>query len=416
VTRLLLTSRRGPEVANATELAADLAALGATVTLTACDLADRDAAGALLGSIPAEHALTAVVHAAGVLDDGVIGSLAPEQVDRVLRPKVDASWHLHELTRKPGVSAFVLFSSIAGIFGGPGQGNYAAANTFLDALAQHRRACGLPATSIAWGLWAQDSTMTSGLKDVDRARISRAAAEPLSAEEGLSLFDAACAAPDAVMIATHLNKAGLRAQAEAGSIPPLLRGLIATPIRRVEGAEGAVPGASLLRQRMAGASAAEQNAMILELLLAQIAALLGHDSASGIDAKREFRQLGFDSLTAIELRNRLSTATGLRLPGGLVFDYPTPAVLADYIRQVIARDGAITDITGFAEIDRLEEIIRNTALEDRARTALAIRLKVLMSRLDNQDATSGETADSDLEVATADNIFDLLDKELGRPN
>jgi short-subunit dehydrogenase/acyl carrier protein len=416
VTRLLLTSRRGPEVANAIELAADLAALGATVTLTACDIADRDAVGALLGSIPSEHALTAVVHAAAVLDDGVIGSLTPEHVDRVLRPKVDASLHLHELTREQGVSAFVLFSSVAGIFGAPGQGNYAAANSFLDALAQHRRASGLPATSIAWGLWAQDSIMTSGLKDADLARISRAAAEPLSAEEGLALFDAACAAPDAVVIATHLNKAGLRAQAETGLIPPLFRGLITTPIRRAGGTEGAVPGASLLRRRLAGASDAEQNAMILELLLAQIAALLAHDSASAIDAKREFRQLGFDSLTAIELRNRLSAAIGLRLPAGLIFDYPTPVVLADYIRQVIARDGAITDINGFAEIDRLEEIIRNAALEDRERTALAIRLKVLMSRLDNQDAASDETADEDLEVATADNIFDLLDKELGRPN
>ena len=416
VPRLLLTSRRGPEVADAIELAADLAALGATVTLTACDIADRDAVGALLGSIPQEHALTAVVHAAAVLDDGVIDSLTPEQLDRVLRPKVDASSHLHELTRNPGVSAFVLFSSIAGTFGSPGQGNYAAANTFLDALAQHRRASGLPATSIAWGLWAQDSTMTSGLKDVDLARISRAAAEPLSAEEGLALFDAACAAPDAVLVATHLNKAGLRAQAETGLIAPLFRGLIAAPVRRAESAEGAVPGASLLRRRLAGASDAEQNAMILDLLLAQIAALLGHDSASAIDAKREFRQLGFDSLTAIELRNRLSAAIGLRLPAGLIFDYPTPVVLADHIRQVIARDGAITDINGFAELDRLEEIIRNAALEDRERTALAIRLKVLISRLDNQDAASGETADEDLEVATADNIFDLLDKELGRPN
>jgi NADP-dependent 3-hydroxy acid dehydrogenase YdfG/acyl carrier protein len=416
VTRLLLTSRQGPEAADAMELAADLAALGATVTLTACDIADRDAAGALLGSIPPKYALTAVVHAAGVLDDGVIGSLTPEQLDRVLRPKVDASLHLHELTRKPGVSAFVLFSAAAGIFGAPGQGNYAAANSFLDALAQHRRASGLPVTSIAWGLWAQDSTMTSGLKDVDRARISRAAVEPLSAEEGLTLFDAACAAPDAVMIAMHLNKAGLRAQAEAGLIPPLLRGLITTPIRRVEDAEGAVPGAALLRRRLAGVSDAEQNAIILELLLAQIAALLGHGSVSSIDAKREFRQLGFDSLTAIELRNRLSAATGLRLPAGLIFDYPTPVVLADHIRQAIARDGAMTDIDGLAEIDRLEEFIRNAALEDRARTSLAIRLKVLLSRLDDRCAASGEAADKDLEVATADNIFDLLDKELGRPN
>ncbi|MFF5103463.1 type I polyketide synthase [Streptomyces sp. NPDC000134] len=330
VRSLLLVSRRGAAAEGAEALRGDLVALGAEVTFAACDVADRDAVAALL----AEHPVTAVVHTAGVLDDGTIGSLTPERIDTVFRPKVDAAWHLHELTRDLDLTAFVLFSSVAGTLGGPGQGNYAAANTFLDALAQHRRAAGLPATSLAWGLWAEASGMTGRLDDADVKRLSRGGLIPLRTAEGLALFDAAGSTGRAVLAPVSLDLPALHRQARSHPVPHMLRGLVRGTARRsVERA--AVAGTELARS-LAGLTETERVEALLDLVLGHVAVVLGHGSAHTIAPDRAFKELGFDSLTAVELRNRLTAATELRLPATLVFDYPTPATLAAHLGAELA--------------------------------------------------------------------------------
>ncbi|RQX57755.1 hypothetical protein DLJ57_04930, partial [Micromonospora chalcea] len=244
VRHLILTSRRGRAAGGVAELCAELEALGVSVTVAACDVADRAAVAELLAGIPAEHPLTAVVHAAGVRDDGVISSLTPERMDGVLRPKVDAAWHLHELTADLGLKAFVSYSSLAATAGGPGQGNYAAANAFLDGLAHHRKARGLAALTLAWGLWADRSGMTTELDDVHLNRISRSGVAAMEAEEGLALFDVACRTTDAALVPARLDLAAMKVQFAGGSIPPLYRALIRTPAR----AAAATTGASLVQQ------------------------------------------------------------------------------------------------------------------------------------------------------------------------
>ena len=321
---LLLVSRRGPEADGAAELEAELSRLGALVTVAACDVSDREQLSQLLAQVPEDRPLDAVVHAAGILEDGVIGSLTPEQVDRVLTPKVDAAWHLHELTEHLDLRAFVLFSSAAGTFGGAGQGNYAAANAFLDALAQHRRALGLAATSMAWGRWSQSTGMSGHLSEVDLTRLRRSGMDALSREEGLSLFDAACELDEALVVPVRLDIAALRAGARVGTISPLLRGLVRVPARREEGGRP-------LARRLAGMPQVERERTVLELVRAHAATVLGHPSPQAVPARRAFKELGFDSLTAVELRNRLAAATGLRLPMTVVFDRPTPAVLAAHL-------------------------------------------------------------------------------------
>ncbi|MGV4989217.1 beta-ketoacyl synthase N-terminal-like domain-containing protein, partial [Streptomyces sp. NRAIS4] len=271
-----------------------------------------------LGSV--ERPLTAVVHAAGVLDDGVIESLSAEQVGRVMRPKVDAAWHLHELTADADLSAFVLFSSVAALIGSPGQGNYAAANAALDALAASRCASGLPATSLAWGLWDDAGGMSGALGEADLARLERTGVGALSRERGTELFDLALGAGAALLAPVRLDPAALRAQARSGLLPALLRGLAPVPARRVE------TGGSLA-QRLAGVAEAERERIVLDAVREQVAAVLGHTSAAAIDAERAFKDLGFDSLSAVELRNRLAQATGVRLPATLIFDHPTPAAV-----------------------------------------------------------------------------------------
>ncbi|RNG38753.1 type I polyketide synthase, partial [Streptomyces botrytidirepellens] len=231
VRRLLLVSRRGDQAPGAAELTADVAELGAEARWAACDVADRDALAATLAAVPAEHPLTAVVHTAGVLDDGVIGSLTPERVAHVMRPKVDAAWNLHELTADLDLTAFVLFSSASGVFGTPGQGNYAAANAFLDALATCRRAEGLPAVSLAWGPWA-GAGMAGGLDEADIARMRRAGLPPLTPAEGLALLDAALATGEVTPAPMRVDAVALRAQAAAGTLAPVLRGLVRVPVRR----------------------------------------------------------------------------------------------------------------------------------------------------------------------------------------
>jgi NADPH:quinone reductase-like Zn-dependent oxidoreductase/acyl carrier protein len=334
---LLLTSRSGPAAPGAAALAADLAAHGGPVHVVACDAADRDALAALLAAVPAGCPLTGVVHTAGILDDGVTGALTAARLDAVMAPKADAAWHLHELTEHSDLDAFVLFSSAAATFGGAGQGNYAAGNAFLDALASYRQSRGLPATSLAWGLWADASTLTGRLGGTDRARMTRGGMVALSAADGLALLDAALARDEALLVPARLDLAGLRTQAARGAaVPPLWRGLIrqATPDRSLA-AQGA-DTAETLRRRLAEMPAPDQDRMLLNLVRAHVAAVLGHASPAAVQPGRAFTDLGFDSLTAVELRNRLSSATGLRLPATMTFDYPTAAALAGHLKEELS--------------------------------------------------------------------------------
>jgi acyl transferase domain-containing protein/acyl carrier protein len=333
VGHLLLTSRRGLDAPGAPELAAELAELGVRVTITACDMADRDALAALLATIPDEHPLTAVVHAAGVLADDIITSLTAERVERVFRPKVTAAWHLHELTRAMDLTEFVLFSSMAGVLGSPGQGNYAAANVFLDALAQRRRADGLPATSLVWGLWSDSSDMTGHMGDADRSRVARLGVEPITAAEGLALFESARATRLACPVPAKIVPALLRPHLETGAVPPVLQGLVRVPVRK---AAATATTAASFRDRLAHLSPAAAEETVATLVCAQVAIVLGHATPDAVRPDQAFRDLGFDSLMAVELRNRLSTATGLRLPATLVFDYPTPRRLAAHLNAAAA--------------------------------------------------------------------------------
>nr|WP_308315658.1 thioester reductase domain-containing protein [Streptomyces sp. ISL-100] len=331
VKHLLLTSRRGQQADRANELARELTALGARVTIAAADASDRDALARTIDSIPAEHPLTGVVHLAGVLDDGLIAAQTPERLDAVLRPKADAAWHLHELTRDLDLSAFVLFSSLAGVIGGAGQSNYAAANAFLDGLAQHRAARGLPAVSVAWGLWAQTGGMTGNLDEGDLQRIARAGFRPVTPDQGVAMLDAALAQGRPALVGTPLDVAALRETPERA--PLLLTGLARTPVRRVALGAATVTGSPA--RALLGLTDAQQHAYVLDVVRAEVAAVLGHPDPGGIGADQAFPGLGFDSLTAVELRNRLTTLAGIRLPATLVFDHPTPAALAGHLRTVL---------------------------------------------------------------------------------
>ncbi|MEV7094006.1 SDR family NAD(P)-dependent oxidoreductase [Amycolatopsis sp. NPDC051045] len=323
VRRLLLLSRRGP----APELVHELTALGATATAVACDAADR----ARLAAVLAEHDVSAVVHAAGVLDDGVVESLTPDRLDTVLRPKADAALNLHELTSD--LSAFVLFSSFAATMGGAGQANYAAANAYLDALAQHRRAQGLPAVALAWGLWAEASSMTGHLAESDLQRMAGAGMTPLDTELGLALFDRAVAADQAVLAPVRLELAALRRQPVT---PALLHGLLPPPRRQAT----AATGPSSFAGRLAGLGADDRVRQVLDLVRGLVAGVLGYASGTAVEPARAFKELGFDSLTALELRNRLAAETGLRLPATLVFDHPTPQALTRYVVERICGESA----------------------------------------------------------------------------
>ncbi|MFF7130687.1 SDR family NAD(P)-dependent oxidoreductase, partial [Streptomyces sp. NPDC008240] len=319
---LLLVSRRGPAAPGTEELVAELQDQGARVAVEACDLADRMA----LATLIARHPVRAVVHSAGVLDDGVVASLTPERLATVLRPKVDAAWNLHEATKDLDLSAFVVFSSVAATFGSIGQANYAAGNAFLDGLAQYRRAAGLPSVSLAWGPWAQTEGMTGELSTAEVERIARLGMPAITPELGLALFDAALAVGRPVTLPVRLDFGAIRAH---GEVPALLRGLIRS--RPARGTAVGTATAAGLAQRLTGLSEAERREEVLALVRTQIAAVLGHTGSDSIDPTRAFQELGFDSLTAVELRNRLGTVTGLRLPTTVVFDYPTADALTGFV-------------------------------------------------------------------------------------
>uniref|UniRef100_UPI00357158D1 SDR family NAD(P)-dependent oxidoreductase n=1 Tax=Dactylosporangium sucinum TaxID=1424081 RepID=UPI00357158D1 len=326
---LLLVSRSGPAAPGAAELVEELEAAGAVVELVPCDVGDRDALAGLLTAAGADRPLAGVVHVAGVTDDGVIESQDAERLGRVLGPKAEAAWHLHELTLGLPLERFVLFGSAAGLFGGAGMANYAAANSFLDALAAQRRAAGLTGVSLAWGAWAEEGGMNGRLGVTDQRRLARAGA-PLTSEEGTRLLDLAVNADLALLVPTRIDAAQLR-----GAVPPLLRGLAIAPARRVAGRGDAATPAG----HYAALSPQERTAALAALVSGQVAAVLGFSSAASLPQDRAFTELGFDSLTAVELRNGLAGAVGLRLPATLVFDYPSVDALAGYLADRFGTGG-----------------------------------------------------------------------------
>lgn len=346
VRHLVLMSRRGLSAPGAPDLVGELESMGARVDVVACDVADRTA---LAGAWAALAPVSAVVHAAGVLRDVTLTGMSADEVDEVFRAKALSAWHLHELTATANLSAFVLFSSIMGVLGGAGQGNYAAANAFLDGVASSRRASGLPAVSMAWGLWASASGMTGDLSAADRWRMAQRGLVPMPDEKALALFDAALAAGRATVVPAGMDLTALRRG--AAEPPPMWRDLAG----RARSSADAPAAPSGLRRRLAELPAAEdRERLVADIVRAEVAAVLGQSRPESIDLRRAFKELGFDSLIAIDLRNRLVLATGSRLPSTLVFDHPRPAAIISYLL------GALVDIDS-AEIGAENTTARRTS-------------------------------------------------------
>ena len=411
VRRLVLASRRGPAAPAAAELRAALTAAGAQVDIFSCDVTDRQAVAEVIAAMPDEHPLTAVVHCAAALDDGVVEALTEDRVDRVLAPKVRGAWNLHELTRQLDLSAFVLFSSVAGALGTAGQAGYAAANAFLDGLAAARRAEGLTAASLCWGYWAERGELGADLGELDIERLRRQGVRPMPSREGLALFDEAIARDEPVLVPAWLDL-----QARADGVSPLLRGVVggsAGPGDRDRAGAG-------IARRVRSLARADAEAVLLDAVRAQTAIVLGHADPGRIGVATAFKDLGIDSLMALELRNGLAEATGLKLPATLAFDHPNPGALADFLTTCLHRgsgaerespiDPLTKEIEGLSA--RLEDVSADLADDDRA--TLAALLGEVQGRV---RSTAGEGSPAGIadriSAASAGELLSLLDQELG---
>ncbi|MET8978878.1 SDR family NAD(P)-dependent oxidoreductase [Streptomyces sp. NPDC004539] len=409
VRRLLLTSRRGPDAPGADELRA----LDADVTVVACDAGDPDQVRELIAAVPD---LTAVIHAAGVVDDGLVTDLTPERLDAVLAPKADAARLLHELTLRHDLAAFVLFSSAAGVLGAPGQANYAAANAVLDTLAAERGRAGLPATAMAWGLWA-GTGMGAELSEQDLLRLARGGVVPLTPERGLALFDTALRSAVPAVAPLALDAGRLEAVGDA--LAPLLRGLVRRTVRRQAGGAKEAAGGAWLEE-IRSVTPAERQRKVLDMVVSLLARVLGHADARRIRPGQPFTELGLDSLTGVELRNQLAAATRLRLPATLVFDHPTPQAIADQLLTDLFGADALTAAPAEARdpaaplrdgIARLHEQLAQADPADTAYADVEPALRQLLAAW-----TAARTADdthADVSEASAEDLFALLDNELG---
>ncbi|MFF1606395.1 type I polyketide synthase [Amycolatopsis sp. NPDC058278] len=403
VRRLVLASRRGRDAEGIDDLVAELTGHGAEVTVAACDVSDRDQVAALLK----DHPLTAVVHTAGVFDAGVTGALTRERLAKVFAPKVDAVRHLDELTRDLDLDAFIAYSSASSIFMGAGSGGYAAANAFLDGLMAARRAAGRPGLSLAWGPWEQLTGMADTIDDLTLARMSRregrGGVRALGSAEGMELFDAALAAGEALLVPIELDLREVRADAAAGgTVPHLLRGLVRAGRQAARAAATEDGG---LERRLAGLTVAEQEALLLDLVRGQVAVVLGHADSSGVRADAAFKDAGFDSLTSVELRNRLRETTGLKLPATLVFDHPNPLALARHLRAELGVDEASPADAVLAGLAGLEAAIAAAGAPDGDR--ITARLRELLKAAEAAEARPGPS--DDLDTASDEELFALVD-------
>ncbi|MFL1378927.1 type I polyketide synthase [Nocardiopsis protaetiae] len=409
---LLLVSARGPAAPGAAALADDLARAGARVTVTAADIADRGTVDRLLADIPDDHPLTAVVHTAAVLDDAVIGSLTPERLARVHRVKALGARHLHEATLdRPRPVALVLFSSVTGTVGSAGQANYAPGNAYLDALAHHRRGLGLPALSIAWGHW--DGGGIAG-PDAEQG-LRRNGLLPMDPDLALTALTDAWAAGETHLVVARADWPAAAAAADR----PLLRELAGPAAPDTPGPGPADAPADPLHDRLTGLSESEQAATLRLLVRTEAAAVLGHGSPSAVDDERGLRDQGFGSLSSVELRNRLATATGLPLPATLVFDHPTPRAIADHLHRLLVPEPPDPADTVLEGIDRLAALLSRTReeVDPDGRAAAADRLRTLLAdwgpeRPERPDPLGGSVADG-LDTADDDALIDFIGSELG---
>ena len=421
---LLLLSRRGRDAPGAEELARRLETLGAgRVTIESCDVADRERLAAVLAAMPADRPLTAVVHTAAVLDDALISVLSREQIENALRVKAEGARHLHELTADRALDAFVLFSSVAGICGPAGQANYAPGNAYLDALAAHRRARGLAGASIAWGYWADGGLATDeaasqfahlGLAGMAAGPAVRALERTLTrgdtyavvCDADWSVLDAARPAPHPLLSELPTVKARAAERSAAG------RGTDAAQ------SSDTAHHPALAQRAAAAVSAAERERVVVEAVLAESAAVLGRASATGIEPGAAFRDIGFDSLATLRLRNRLAALSGISLPASLVFDHPTPRTVAGYLAGRLApAPSAPPAADVLATIGLLEEAVTRDGLEPEARRLAAKRLSALGARLSASAAApdpDGSSLRADLAEAVGDDdLVALVGRALG---
>jgi polyketide synthase 12 len=414
VRHLILASRRGPRAPGAAALAAGLAGLGAHATVTACDAADRSALEALLASIPAAQPLSGVVHAAGVVDDGVVTALTPQRVEAVLAAKVVAGWNLHELTQDAGLGLFVLFSSASGMLGSAGQGSYAAANCFLDALAAYRHSQGLAGLSLAWGPWQQRSHITGRLDDTAWRRITRGGIAAWPTTAALAALSAAITTPsEPVLAVLRVDRA--RLSAAGTGLPALLAGLATSAARPTRPAATSMATPATLAARLHAMTPAQRHTTIDALIRTHAATTLAYPSPDAIDPASAFTDLGFDSLTAVELRNRLVTATGLRLPATLIFDHPTPTALAHYIQNELLgpENEEATILAALAGLEKVESSLSQIVEDKATRARITLRLKGILSALNSvEESANGEVADK-IKSASDEEVFEFIDKQLG---
>ncbi|WP_328410833.1 type I polyketide synthase [Nocardia sp. NBC_00403] len=411
VRSLLLVSRRGPQADGVAALSAELEQLGAQVRVVACDVTDPGAVSRLVAGVSEPWPLTGVIHAAGVLDDGVIAALTASRVDAVLAPKAAAAWYLHEATADLNLAAFVVFSSLSGTVGGPGQANYAAANTFVDGLVAHRRARGLAGRSLAWGPWARSSGMTGHLTDADAARTMRAGFTALSDEQALAAWDSVLETGPGHAVIAGVDTTAIRAQADAGLLPPLLRELVPPAATRPAATSMVISG---LRQRLAGLDADRQRQVVLDTVREHVTAVLGRDAVSVLDADRStFQDLGFDSLGAVELRNRVKADTGLALAATVVFDYPTPAALAEYLREQLSDGPGEKPVRSIDAIfEDVESALANGNWGEDEKARIVARLHSIATSWAARIDTAGVHRDDDVENADEAELFAILDSEL----